>query len=92
MSGLCNRGSTVVYKYRSCINFISVACDLSELRIENSMFGTTSGANVDFECGDGFLPSEPIIFICRDNGEWNPDPAFVECTRGNYAVKIAGLA
>ena len=43
------------------------------------------GASVTIRCNTGFVPQQPIIAICQENGNWTPNPADHQCF-GMYVV------
>ena len=41
---------------------------------------TAEGAEVNYQCDDGFIPRGEMMSTCLANRTWSPDPAELECT------------
>ena len=69
-----------------CILILLVRCNTAELHKENSGFsGNGRSSDMEFRCARGYLPSNTVLFICMDDGQWIPDPDTIECTRGTVS-------
>jgi len=53
-----------------------------------SYTGTTEGSEAFYRCNPDFVPEERIRANCTGNGQWNPSPADVSCTRGKWILLI----
>ena len=46
----------------------------------NPFTSTVEGASIIYQCNDSFLPDDPVVSVCGDDGLWDPDPETHNCT------------